>query len=1098
MGQSCSNTTPLPTDEQVAGYRPDVPADPATADPTTGDPTDPADSTDQSSSQTGTPPAPRTLSITASTYSGKAPLAVAFTAGTVEGGKVPTGLSWDLGDGTTKSSSRAQYVYNTPGIYTVRLCPGATTPYPETLTCAQVFIAVLEKTSSTSGTTTTVLPKTLKITASRWTGVAPYTISFAASVVEGGIAPTGLVWNFGDGATATGNRPKHTYSTAGTFTVTLCPGPTTPNPSLVTCAQGVVRIGEMGTTDPGAADPPGDPGTGTDPDLGTDTGGTDPGTGGTDSGTGGTDTGGGTPRVNHAPVPVSRGFRISSVSNTPFNLGGSDPDNDPLTYLIVAIPSSGALSFGGRRIGPGDLPYTIPNGSNLIVYEPANGYEGRDEFTYAVSDGELSADAVYFLTTSPVVTAPPAITSARWTNVPAVPQPGTVTRADYYDYIRRWYLDRALYTRTVANNPQVRQEDFALYEAFMYATTGDNDYARWTMKFIQGTYNYYTTGAGKADVVRFDAVVPLAQAWNFIRNSPVLTAEDHALARATLLLADQRQGQGEYGAFSRAVATAVSRKMVSQLYPDDAGNASRVSYTNQVWNDWWTAKDGSENSTNYCANYFKFLVPFISVYASDTSYSDAALRTLADRYMNQAMPFGLMAEYGDGVGPNANPGMWISYFEKMATVYRDGRYKWLAHRIFEWTHARESDMLYWGNIYYYTMVDLMQGYLVADDTIAEVAPSTGSLVTTRKAMRWAGAGDPPNYPNFLLANSIPDKLILRSGWNQSDMFALVELAPQMGHGHYDTASINALAAGGSALLGPPAYLHKEQEFHNCFQVYNATGNGTWTRAGKPEVATSVPVLKTGSLGTYAQVHVDGYNYSPSNLDRRIWFVNNSFVWVRDTLTATATLNATVGPSYNTVAAYGASGTNWMNTCLVTLPCAPVYNSQYLLQWKNQPHDLLVKFLPDNVSQMQVDDVTWNNLNIYAQQPLLNTMKLRLWYRRNVQLAAGASVTSSSLLIPHAPEADSTARAAAYNAVLDAGGSSVIRVDQAGGSSLYVGINDAGNSITAGPISTNARWFVVEVLNNAPTRYWVIEGTQLSVNGTPAWSSAQRADGQFGT
>ncbi|MBF0507802.1 MAG: PKD domain-containing protein, partial [Deltaproteobacteria bacterium] len=36
--------------------------------------------------------------------------------------------------------------------------------------------------------------------------------------------PTSWAWNFGDGSTSTSQNPTHTYSTAGTYTVTLIAG----------------------------------------------------------------------------------------------------------------------------------------------------------------------------------------------------------------------------------------------------------------------------------------------------------------------------------------------------------------------------------------------------------------------------------------------------------------------------------------------------------------------------------------------------------------------------------------------------------------------------------------------------------------------------------------------------------------------------------------------------------------------------------------------------------------------------------------------------------------------------------------------------------
>ncbi len=52
------------------------------------------------------------------------------------------------------------------------------------------------------------------------TGVAPFTVTFQDTSVSA-TSITSWFWNFGDGTTSTAQNPSHTYSTAGTYTVTL-------------------------------------------------------------------------------------------------------------------------------------------------------------------------------------------------------------------------------------------------------------------------------------------------------------------------------------------------------------------------------------------------------------------------------------------------------------------------------------------------------------------------------------------------------------------------------------------------------------------------------------------------------------------------------------------------------------------------------------------------------------------------------------------------------------------------------------------------------------------------------------------------------------
>lgn len=63
-------------------------------------------------------------------------------------------------------------------------------------------------------------PPTEQLSTSITTTISSMTVSFQSNV-SGGTAPYTYQWNFGDGTTSTLASPSHTYSTAGTYSVTL-------------------------------------------------------------------------------------------------------------------------------------------------------------------------------------------------------------------------------------------------------------------------------------------------------------------------------------------------------------------------------------------------------------------------------------------------------------------------------------------------------------------------------------------------------------------------------------------------------------------------------------------------------------------------------------------------------------------------------------------------------------------------------------------------------------------------------------------------------------------------------------------------------------
>jgi Big-like domain-containing protein len=91
---------------------------------------------------------------------------------------------------------------------------------------------------------------------------------------------------------------------------------------------------------------------------------------------------------NQAPTANSQSAVVVQNTPTPITLSGSDPEANPLTYIITSSPTHGTLSG------------TAPN----VTYTPALNYVGPDSFTFKVNDGALdSADA----TVSIQVLAPP-------------------------------------------------------------------------------------------------------------------------------------------------------------------------------------------------------------------------------------------------------------------------------------------------------------------------------------------------------------------------------------------------------------------------------------------------------------------------------------------------------------------------------------------------------------------------------------------------------------------------------------------------------------------------------------------------------------------
>lgn len=139
-------------------------------------------------------------SFTATPVSGISPLVVQFTD--TSSGSVST-WQWNFGDGQSSAIQNPQHTYNSPGLYTVSLTvSGAAGSDTETRTN---YISVYTVVNA-------------NFVANPVTGIAPLVVSFTN---QSSGDYTSSSWSFGDGGTSTLMNPVHTFTTGGTYTVSL-------------------------------------------------------------------------------------------------------------------------------------------------------------------------------------------------------------------------------------------------------------------------------------------------------------------------------------------------------------------------------------------------------------------------------------------------------------------------------------------------------------------------------------------------------------------------------------------------------------------------------------------------------------------------------------------------------------------------------------------------------------------------------------------------------------------------------------------------------------------------------------------------------------
>ena len=185
------------------------------------------------------PNAPPAASFTATPTSGTVPLNVAFDAtGSIDGDGSIVSYAWTFGDGNAAIGSAPSHSYTAAGTYTV------------TLTVTDDDGATAQSTSTITATDPENVAPTASFTATPDSGTAPLEVAFnAGASADSDGEVSSYEWSFGDGNAASGVAPSHTFTTAGTYTVTLT---VTDDDGATDTAQTTIGVAKAGNTPPTA------------------------------------------------------------------------------------------------------------------------------------------------------------------------------------------------------------------------------------------------------------------------------------------------------------------------------------------------------------------------------------------------------------------------------------------------------------------------------------------------------------------------------------------------------------------------------------------------------------------------------------------------------------------------------------------------------------------------------------------------------------------------------------------------------------------------------------------------------------------------------
>ncbi|MDP6357954.1 MAG: hypothetical protein QF473_22760 [Planctomycetota bacterium] len=541
------------------------------------------------------------------------------------------------------------------------------------------------------------------------------------------------------------------------------------------------------------------------------------------------------------------------------------------------------------------------------------------------------------------------------------------------------------------------------------------------------------------------------------------------------------------GPMHRSQGEGVMKRMAALKYPDVPEAKQWMTYADTVWQDWWQFRDNAINDTGY---FFGMMFPVAlgaELMGKTEVFTDPGMKPFWERLLHSVSPDGAVFPYGAHGGWNsgAHELMWL--FELVARHTKDGRFRWVAHRLFNYIQY-QSDRLQINHMTtHFTKLGIALAWLFADDSIKPVPPGPKSMVTWRKeTLRVRGKdGASAYYKNLdpaddkaqiccglIVTDKVkPHKLIFRSGWDPGDLFMLVDLFPH--HEPMNPGGILGISRFGSALT-MSVTSKAVTDWHNMLMVEDLSGTAAIRSNENPNTIDSfrmevtVPVLSEHKLVTHAVTQTTDFIGFPMKNEREFLFVKNRFVVVRDRAQFEESFLARLGPTWFAENIGPQIGPNWANTFIMT----PRAHGQALL---NPPWDLLIVHSPkpDRELVIRPRHATKYQLRYTSTENLIR-------YRWQGVVKKDDIVQFSQILLPHAPTRKPAETAKGVQFVRDDLEATILKVATDKSRKEWVGLNRQGKMIELEGLKTDAKVFYLDVVGGQTKRFFAQDATVLTL------------------
>jgi len=567
------------------------------------------------------------------------------------------------------------------------------------------------------------------------------------------------------------------------------------------------------------------------------------------------------------------------------------------------------------------------------------------------------------------------------------------------------------------------------------------------------------------------------------------------------------------GPMHRSTGEAIMKLLAVTMYPDIPEAAEWRRYAELQWNDWWRFRDTPINDTGYFYGQAFPMILGAHLLNHGEVFTDPAMRAFWERQIHMTTPDGAVAPFGPSSGWNAAAGERLMALEAVAAYTGDGRYRFVAHRMFDYLLYQQAPNRSHHMLDHFGQLGVALAYFLADDDVKPVQPDAGSVVLHHKeTLRVKGKEGAVHYledldPDPLKAqiccgllctdNVLPFKLCLRSGWNPGDMYMLVDLFPR--HEPMNPTGIVGFVRHNSVFTHG-MNSKSVTDWMNMFEVTDLSGTAPLVGNDNPHTRdayymdVTVPVCEDRKRATFARVEVNDYGGFPMSHRREFLFVKNRFCVIRDTATFRARFLARIGPNWRTQNIGPQLGDHWANTFF----SAPYSNDIAL---NHAQMDLLVYHASRPGRQLLIADdthdvrrltmpytlqYTWQGI-VQPDQPYVFTHLLApaLPDRRTVRSNAPGAMSQEELYGQYL--------ANRVEVVVETDTQSVWRIGPEQENTEWIVLNTLGEPIALSGLETDARQLYLDVSEGKVVSAFVLGASYVKVGDAELFRGDTRQD-----